>query len=148
MQKWKMALSNEYVMLFRMHTLTTKFDMSYDVFARDVSEYENLNHILAITDVLITDYSTIVYDSAIADIPFICFGFDYDAYKSARGFYYDLNSVYPGGVLHTEDQVITRIAEVARGVDKDKYKTFRDNYIEAGGFATDMILNELAQKLR
>ena len=137
MEKWKKALSGDYVMLFRMHTFTTKFEMVYDEFARDVSGYEDLNHVLAITDVLITDYSTIVYDSAIAGIPFICFGF-----------YYDLNDVYPGGVLKTEDQVIARIAEVEKGSDKEKYLAFRDKYIEAGGSATETILNELAQKLK
>ena len=52
-KKWESKLSNEYVMLFRMHTFTTKFEMEYDEFARDVSAYENLNHVLAITDVLI-----------------------------------------------------------------------------------------------
>ncbi len=148
MEKWKTALSDKHVMLFRMHTFTTKFEMTYDEFARDVSGYEDLNHILAITDVLITDYSTIVYDSAIAGVPFICFGFDYETYKDERGFYYDLNDVYPGGVLKTEDQVIERIAEVENGADKEKYQAFRDQYIEAGGMATEVILNELAKKLQ
>ena len=147
MEKWKAALSDEYVMLFRMHTFTTKFEMTFDEFARDVSGYEDLNHILAITDVLITDYSTIVYDSAIAGIPFICFGFDYDTYKDERGFYYDLRNVYPGGVLKTEDQVIARIVEVVKGADKEKYQAFRAKYIEAGGSATEAILNELANDL-
>ena len=148
MEKWKAALSSKYVMLFRMHTFTTKFEMKYDEFARDVSGYEDLNHVLAITDVLITDYSTIVYDSAIAGVPFICFGFDYDTYKDERGFYYDLNDVYPGGVLETEDQVIGRIAEVEKGADKEKFQAFREKYIEAGGSATESILNELAQELK
>ena len=148
MEKWREELSDEYVMLFRMHTFTTKFEMTYDDFVRDVSGYENLNHVLAITDVLVTDYSTIVYDSAIAGIPFICFGFDYDTYKNERGFYYDLATVYPGGVLKEEDEVILRIKEVAGGADKEKFEAFRDKYIEAGGSATEAILNELAIKLK
>lgn len=147
MDKWKNRLANEYVMLFRMHAFTTKFEMHYDEFARDVSGYDNLNHILAITDVLITDYSTIVYDSAIAKIPFICFGFDYDTYKDERGFYYDLDKVYPGGVIHTEDEVIRRVEEVVNGADKKAYDAFRNKYIEAGGNATKQIIDELAHDL-
>jgi CDP-glycerol glycerophosphotransferase len=147
MKKWRERMSGEYVMLFRMHTFTTKFDMVYDDFARDTTSYDNLNHILAITDVLVTDYSTIVYDSAVAGIPFICFGFDYDTYRDERGFYFDLNKVYPGGVLHTEDEVMDRIEELnIRGFDKD-YKAFREKYIEAGGNATNQILDELASKI-
>jgi Putative glycosyl/glycerophosphate transferases involved in teichoic acid biosynthesis TagF/TagB/EpsJ/RodC len=64
-------MKRTYVVLFRMHPFTTIFNMKYDDFARDVTMYDNLNHLLAITDVLITDYSTIVYDSAAAGIPFI-----------------------------------------------------------------------------
>lgn len=147
MDKWKDVLSGEYVMLFRMHTLTTKFEMTYDEFARDVSGYENLNHILAITDVLITDYSTIVYDAAIAGIPFICFGFDYDTYSVERGFYYDLRQVYPGGVLKQEDDVIQRILQMADGTDQEEFRQFRNQYVEAGGNATEQILSELSEKL-
>ncbi|MBR6165062.1 MAG: CDP-glycerol glycerophosphotransferase family protein [Clostridia bacterium] len=145
--RWRTELSGEYVLLFRMHTFTTKFEMTYDDFAVDVSGYENLNEILAITDVLVTDYSTIVYDAAIAGIPFICFGFDYDTYREERGFYYDLRQVYPGGVLSTEDEVIRRIRQVANGTDKEQYRCFRDEYIEAGGSATEQILSELADRL-
>lgn len=148
LEKWKKELSSEYVVLFRMHTFTTKFEMKFDEFARDVSEYENLNHILAITDVLITDYSTIVYDSAIAGIPFICFGFDYDTYKDERGFYYDLEKEYPGGVFKTEDEVIKRISSVAAGIDAEKYCAFKEKYIEAGGSATEEVLDELVDKLK
>ena len=143
MDKWKAALSDEYVMLFRMHAFTTKFEMKYDEFARDVSDYENLNHILAITDVLITDYSTIVYDSAAFHIPFICFGFDYERYNAERGFYFDLNEVYPGGVQRTEDEVLKRIREVQAGADRELYEAFREKYIEAGGSAADKVLEEL-----
>ena len=144
MEKWKEQLAEEYVMLFRMHTFTTRFEMVYDDFARDVSGYIDLNRILAITDILITDYSTIVYDAAIADIPFICFGFDYDDYKEERGFYYDLNAVYPGGVLKTEDDVLCRIRAVAAGTDREEYQAFKEKYVEAGGSATKAVLDELA----
>lgn len=146
-EKWRTRFADKYVMLFRMHPFTTIFNMTYDDFARDTSSYDNLNHILAITDVLITDYSTIVYDSAVARIPFICFGFDYEKYREHRGFYFDLNERYPGGVLHTEDEVMARIEALAEGGDKDKYVAFREKYIEAGGNATPQILDELASHI-
>lgn len=145
--KWKREFSEDYVVLFRMHTFTTIFNMQYDDFARDVSSYDNLNHILAISDVVVTDYSTIVYDSAVALVPFICWGFDYDRYYKERGFYFDLNDEYPGGVLKTEDEVILRIKEVVKGKDAAKYSAFRDKYIEAGGHSTMQILNELVDFL-
>lgn len=145
--KWKRELSNDYVMLFRMHTFTTIFNMQYDDFARNVSSYDNLNHILAITDIVITDYSTIVYDSAVARKPFICWGFDYDRYYQERGFYFDLNEVYPGGVLKTEDEVISRIKELESGKDSTLFEAFRTKYIEAGGDSVKVIIDELDSEL-
>lgn len=145
--KWKKLLSDEYVMLFRMHTFTTIFDMQYDEFARNVSNYDNLNHILAISDVVITDYSTIVYDCAVARKPFICWGFDYDRYYKERGFYFDLNDEYPGGVFKNEDEVINRLRAVVNSNDTERFETFRKKYIEAGGDSTKTILNELNQLL-
>ena len=147
LEKWRKRYEKDYVVLFRMHPFTTIFNMQYDDFARDVTLYDNLNHLLAITDVLITDYSTIIYDSAAAGIPFICFGFDYERYYEERGFYYDLDKVYPGGVVKTEEEVWKRIDAVMNGVDKDKYDAFRNRYIEAGGHATETVLNELSKML-
>lgn len=148
MEKWKKRFGEDYVMLFRMHTFTTKFDMVYDDFARDTTGYDNLNHVLAITDVLITDYSTIVYDSAVARIPFVCFGFDYERYNEERGFYFDLNEVYPGGVLHTEDEVMDRIEALQKEGFGPQYEAFRQKYIEAGGNATDQVVNRLAEFIK
>jgi CDP-Glycerol:Poly(glycerophosphate) glycerophosphotransferase. len=75
------------------------------------------------------------------------FGFDYERYYEERGFYYDLDKVYPGGVLKTEDEVWKRIDDVIKGVDKDKYEVFRNKYIEAGGHATEKVLDELSKMI-
>ena len=148
MKKWEEKLADKFVMLFRMHTLTTEFDMKYDEFARDVSNYDNLNHILAISDIIITDYSTIVYDCAVAKKPFICFGFDYDTYKEKRGFYFDLNAEYPGGVLTNEDDVINRVLELSNNKNMSQFEAFREKYIQAGGNSTNTVIEELGQLLK
>lgn len=145
--KWKKRFSDKYVMLFRMHAFTTAFKMEYDEFSIDTSSYDNLNHVLSIADVVVTDYSTIVYDSAIAGKPFICFGFDYERYNKERGFYYDLKEVYPGGVLHTEEEVMDRIEAVMQGSDSEKYEAFRNKYVEAGGNATNTVVSALKNRL-
>lgn len=139
--KWKDRLKDEYVILFRMHPFTNQIDnLVFDEFTRDVTNYDNLNHILAITDILITDYSTIIYDSSAARIPFLCFGFDYDTYEKERGFYFDLRTEYPKGVLYTEDQVLDAIDDLSFD---EKYEAFRNKYIQAGGKSTSLLLNKI-----
>lgn len=143
MKVWEEKLSDEYVVLFRTHPFTTKFHVEFNDFIRNVTSYENLNHLLAITDVLITDYSTIIYDCVIAGKPFICFGYDYDEYKDERGFYFDLSEEYPGGVLKTQDEVFARIRELSTTDNAGIFADFRKKYVQAGGNSTEAILDEL-----
>lgn len=147
-EKWKQRFGKEYIMLFRMHVFTTEFDIDYGEFARDVSKYENLNHILVIADVVVTDYSTIVFDCAIAQKPFVCFGYDYQTYKEERGFYFDLQTVYPGGVLKTEEEAMDRIEVAVSGAGASQYHAFRQKYIEAGGRATEECIDEISKLLK
>ena len=134
--------------IFRTHPFTTKFHVDFNDFIRNVTSYENLNYLLAITDILITDYSTIIYDCVIAGKPFICFGYDYEEYKDERGFYFDLNEEYPGGVLKTQDEVFAKIKELASADNERVFADFRKKYVQAGGKSTGLILDELYERLK
>lgn len=147
MKEWERQLSDEWVVLFRTHPFTTKFHVEFNDFIRNVTSYENLNHLLAMTDILITDYSTIIYDCVIAGKPFICFGYDYDEYKDERGFYFDLKEEYPGGVLKTQEEVFDRIQELSSSDDLPAFEQFRRKYVQAGGNATSAVLDELSSRL-
>lgn len=147
MTEWEARLSDRYVLLFRTHPFTTHFTVAFNDFVRNVTAYENLNHLLAITDILITDYSTIIYDCVIAKKPFVCFGYDYDAYSEERGFYFDLHQTYPGGVCKTEEDLFARIHQLEQAEDFEEYRQFRDTYVQAGGNSTERILDELAMRL-
>jgi len=140
-------LKNEYVILFRTHAFTTKvMNLQFNDFVRDVSEYHNVNHLLLIADVLITDYSTIVFDYSILEKPFICFGYDYEKYKVDRGFYFDLEEEYPSGVLRTEDEVLEWLFSMNYEEECRKTRDFKIKYIEAGGNATEMCVNALMKR--
>ena len=141
---WRSKLGDKYVILFKAHTLITDTRIQFDDFIFDVSNYGELNNLLSITDILVTDYSTIVYDSAVARIPFLCFGYDYDKYKEERGFYYDLNSEYPNGVIKNEDDLIEKILEIkGKKAFSEKYESFRKKYIQAGGESLDFVVSRV-----
>ncbi len=142
--KWQARLRNEYVVLFRTHAFTTKvMNLQFNEFVRDVSNYTDVNNLLCIADVLITDYSTIVFDYSILEKPFICFGYDYEKYKADRGFYFDLEDEYPNGVMRTEDEVIEWILSMDYGEECNKTRRFKFKYIESGGNATEAAVNAL-----
>ncbi len=72
----------------------------------DVTTYPESAHMLAIADVLITDYSSVMFDFTATRRPIVFFTPDLDAYANdGRGVYFDLASVAPGPVVHDERHI-------------------------------------------
>ena len=55
-----------------------------------MSDYDNLNELMKITDILISDYSSIMIDFSILERPIYNYIYDYDEYAKKRGMYFDL----------------------------------------------------------
>ena len=143
-KKWQEKLTDDYVILFRTHTFTTNIlNLKFNDLIRDVSDYPNVNHLLQISDILITDYSTIVFDFSILEKPFLCFGYDYNEYQKDRGLYLDLENEYPNGVQNTEDEILELILNMDYEKECEKAREFKFKYIEAGGNATELAIKSL-----
>ncbi len=134
--RWEKELSQDYVVLLRTHPYTTEaLKVTFGPFLRDMTAYPEVNHLLMVADILISDYSSINLDYAILEKPMICFGYDYEAYKAQRGFYYDLETTMPGGVVRDEDTLLHRIHTMdveqacrATRVYKQTYMQFGDGH--------------------
>lgn len=132
-RKWKEYLGEEYIILFRAHDRTTKImQIEFNDFLRNVSDFNSLNKLLIISDILITDYSSIVFDYSILSRPFICFAYDYESYLEERGMYFDANDKYPSGILKTEDEVLDYIKNIEYEEEVEKVKKFREEFIQYG----------------
>lgn len=91
-------LGKEWVVLFRPHYyIANHFDFSaYEGFVIDVSAWDNVNDLYVAADVLVTDYSSVMFDYAILRRPIMLFVPDYETYANdIRGFYFDLAEI-PG----------------------------------------------------
>ncbi|MEU5527647.1 bifunctional glycosyltransferase family 2 protein/CDP-glycerol:glycerophosphate glycerophosphotransferase [Micromonospora chersina] len=64
----------------------------------DVSTYERVEDLYLVADVLVTDYSSAMFDYAVLDRPIVVYAPDWDAYRVARGVYFDLLAEPPGAV--------------------------------------------------
>ena len=143
-KKWKEALSDKYVVLLRTHPYTTKLmNVEFDDFVKNFTEYPEVNHLLLAADVLISDYSSINLDYCILEKPMICFGYDYDEYKSQRGFYYDLEENMPNGVVKNEDDVISLLLNMNVEEQIQKTAAFKQAHMQYGGNASVECINKL-----
>ena len=107
-------LKDDYVFLFKIHPFV-KNDFSipyeYSDFYYDFSEYREINDLLFVTDILITDYSSVCFEYALLNRPMLFYAFDVDQYVEKRDFYYDYHKFVPGTLIRTSDEMVEAIQE-------------------------------------
>ena len=112
--KWEAALGQEYVLLVTAHYEVAKLldELPKNDFVINAFQYPVLNDLIKVSDILVSDYSSIVFDYSIMERPIFCYGYDYDTYSAERGLYTDLEQLFSHGVLRTEDGVLKAIQEI------------------------------------
>ena len=103
------------------------FDKYIDFFY-DLSDVRDVNDFLLITDILITDYSSIIFDYAILNKPIVYFTYDLDEYNSDRGLYFDFSEYVYGKVAINTDELIEAISD--NELMEDKRKIFIDKFLK------------------
>jgi len=90
-----------------------------------VNDYPDVNVLLRVTDVLITDYSSIYIDFLLTGRPVLPFTYDIDSYVNERGFLYDLEDALPAAWFRTADELIIRLdaALSGAGLHKERYES-------------------------
>lgn len=107
-------LHTEYIILFRSHYFIedTKGLAVLTDFIIDVSSYNDINELYIISDLLITDYSSVFFDYAILKRPIIFFMYDLEEYKKElRDFYLELEEL-PGPIVQNEQALINCINQI------------------------------------
>jgi CDP-glycerol glycerophosphotransferase len=148
LKKWEQQLGDRYVLLFRAHDRTTAvMNIQYNNFVRNYCDYADINDLYIAADLLITDYSSVIFDYSILGKPLFCFAYDYEDYKKERGMYFNPEEVYPGGVIRTEDALLARIQQTKLGKDQPEILAFNQKFMEYGkGEATRTCVERLFEK--
>lgn len=148
LEHWKDTLGGEYVLLFRMHHLTTKLmGVQFNDFVRDVSNYPQINNLMIAADILISDYSATIFDYSILEKPIISFAYDLEEYSNVRGFYEQLDKdVLPGDVFKTENEIIQHIQSMDYAAECKRARHVKEKYVNVAGNATkaciDFLINQ------
>ncbi|RBQ22783.1 hypothetical protein ALNOE001_14760 [Candidatus Methanobinarius endosymbioticus] len=116
-------LEQEYAIIIKRHFfINNKFEIpkEYSDFVMDLDVSEDINDLLFISDILITDYSSTIFEASLLDISMIFHVFDLDDYISERSFYFEYKGFVPGKITYTQDGIISSIK------NKD-FETFKIN---------------------
>jgi CDP-glycerol glycerophosphotransferase len=76
---------------------------------RDVASYPSVEELCLAADLLMTDYSSIMFDYAVLDRPIVIHAPDWEQYRTTRGTYFDLMEEPPGVITRNEDDVVEAI---------------------------------------
>ena len=102
------------VVLFKMHPWVpgeAEIAEKYRDRFFSMNAYPDINELFYIADLLITDYSSCIYEFMLMKKPMLFFAFDKDRYSVSRGFHRDYDSNVPGKICMTFDEVMQAMRE-------------------------------------
>jgi CDP-glycerol glycerophosphotransferase (TagB/SpsB family) len=140
------GLGDDHVLLLRLHSLVgARPDAVPGSPFRDVSTHPDIRELYLAADVLVTDYSSAMFDFAVTGKPILLFTYDLADYRDRlRGFYLDLEEIAPGPLLATSDEVLDAIGDLSavRTAHAERYARFRQTFDPYDdGHATDRVLD-------
>lgn len=147
---WENSLSDKYIVLVRAHHFSKVniFGNLEKRFWIDVSDYPNVNELYWIADILISDYSSAIFDFGLLGRPVISFAKDHDQYMKDYGlFMNDWETRFPNGVMKTDGQVLDYIKKMNYVDEANLCKGFIDSIVRHPGSATDACVNRLNELL-
>lgn len=134
-KKFADALSDEYILIIKHHPTVKELpkipEEYFDKFAYDMTRGRgmNINELMTVSDICISDYSSLVYEFSLFERPIIFFTFDLEKYDKERGMYYSYEELAEGGpMLKTNDEIIDYIINIDERFDKKQIVKYREKY--------------------
>jgi CDP-glycerol glycerophosphotransferase len=139
-------LGADHVLLTRLHSMVAgRLAIPSGAPVVDVSDRPESAELYLAADMLVTDYSSAMFDFAVTGKPMVFYTYDLEHYRDdLRGFYFDLAEVVPGPLVRTSSELVEAIADtdVAASELADRYARFRDTFCSLeDGHATDRVLD-------
>lgn len=113
-QLYRYCEETDSVVLFKMHPWVpgeVEIEERYRDRFCSMNDYPNINELFYITDLLITDYSSCIYEFMLMKKPMLFFAFDQERYAVSRGFHRDYASNVPGKIVKTFDELLRAMQE-------------------------------------
>lgn len=111
----------------------------------DLTNYYDINNLLLVTDLLITDYSSVIFEYSFMEKPAIFYVPDLEEYAHSRSFYYDYQEYMYGTTANNQEELIQNMQHAV--VDIDKINKFKEKFLnQCDGNATKRFVEELILK--
>ena len=118
------SLTSDTVLLVKQHPFVRQqLECSEKYRSRvfDFTGKENINDLLFITSLLITDYSSSIFEAALLKIPMLFYVFDLKEYEKQRDIYFDFSTFVPGKQVQTMDELADQAQWILEQKEKDDH---------------------------
>lgn len=144
----KKHLEKEYVILVKLHPFVKKgMNLSkglkeiYGDFVFDVSKTLPIDDAMCAADMVVTDYSSLIFEYALLMRPMIFFAYDLRQYDRERSFYSDYENFVPGDIVNDTEELYLAIRKNEKHFDRERVVKFKTEFMSAcDGKSTDRIL--------
>ena len=134
----------ETVLLARLHPNVRSGAAHRPGFTFDVGSHPDINELYLAADVLVSDYSSAIYDFAVTGKPIVLFAPDLEHYRGdVRPFYFDYEEWAPGPVTATTDELLAALADLGatRRDAAERYRRFRETFCPLDdGYASERVV--------
>ncbi|MGB9979574.1 CDP-glycerol glycerophosphotransferase family protein [Methanobacterium sp.] len=127
----KKELGNTHIILVKLHYLVNDpVDWSnYEGFVYKCDHLWDIQQLYLISDILVTDYSSVIFDYALLKRPMIIYAYDYEKYRdNLRGFYFNIFEEFPGPIVENNLDLVDSIKNYNCKYYSRKYKEFLDKF--------------------
>ena len=124
------ALGEDWAVIIKMHPFVkTPMNIPESVSGRvfDFGDEREINDILFITDVLVTDYSSVIFENAIIGNAAVLYAPDLADYDNGRGFYYNYSAYACGDVVSSFDELAPAVLRAT--ADNEKMLEFKKHFV-------------------
>jgi CDP-glycerol glycerophosphotransferase len=124
------ALPADHVLLARAHYFYPAEAAPAPDRVLDVSAHPSIEELCLAADVLVTDYSSLMFDYAVLDRPIVIHAPDWEDYRNMRGTYFDLLAEPPGAVTRTDRELVDvlRSGALHDGATAELRMRFRERF--------------------
>ena len=138
-------LGQDYVLVIKHHPLVKDLPRiegeKARTFAFDATRLMSIEEMLMVSDICISDYSSVVFEYSLFERPMLFFAYDLENYDDWRGFYYSYDDMTPGPVCRTSEEMVNWILDVEHTFDREKVHAFREKFMSScDGHATERVL--------
>lgn len=110
---------------------------------RDVTTYNDMQALICSTDVIISDYSSCIFDAALREIPCFTFATDFEEYKGTQGTYFEMEEL-PFPYAKDNEELVSNIQKFNHF---DYLKRWNEFKVKTGLLETGHAGKDIAQKI-